>query len=80
MVSAVDRFSCSARVELRPSSAVRHRCLCLSSVSCSVLTLVYIVCDLLIGWIMVPKLLLLGLRKFVTALNHMDMAQHRYIL
>lgn len=48
MVSAVDRLSYSARVKLRPCSAVRYRCLCLSLVSCSVLTLVYIFSDLLI--------------------------------
>ena len=40
----MDRFSYSARVKLRPGSVVRHRCLRLPSVFCSVLTLVYIVC------------------------------------
>lgn len=48
MVSAADRLSYSAGVKLRPCSAVRHTCLCLSLVSCSVLTLVYIFSDLLI--------------------------------
>ncbi len=45
VVSCVDIFSHSAGVKLRPRSDVKHRCLCLSSVSCSVCVCV----DLLVG-------------------------------
>lgn len=51
MVNAVDRFSYSARVKLRLGSVVRHICLCLSSVFCSVLTFtVHSLCSLF-DWI-----------------------------